>query len=96
MRSVYCCARRVTVQALSAARSYAWIDSRLDTAKICSDGRVDVDHARLRVALENKNVLTRPGPFSDLRSTNRIRPPPEIGSRRHTSLFGFFLSTKTV
>jgi 2-keto-4-pentenoate hydratase/2-oxohepta-3-ene-1,7-dioic acid hydratase in catechol pathway len=24
------------------------IDSRLDTAKICSDGRVDVDHARPR------------------------------------------------
>ena len=44
MRSVYCCARRVTVQV---ARGCARIDSRLDTAKICSDGRVDVDHAHL-------------------------------------------------
>jgi hypothetical protein len=29
------------------ARGCALIDSRLDTAKICSDGRVHVDHAQL-------------------------------------------------
>ena len=39
---------------LSTARGCVRIDSRLDTAKICSDGRVDVDHARLRIVLENK------------------------------------------
>jgi hypothetical protein len=32
---------------LSMAQGCARIDSRLDTAKICSDGRVDVDHAHL-------------------------------------------------
>ena len=35
-------------RSLSGARGCARIDSRLDTAKICSDGRADVDHARLR------------------------------------------------
>jgi hypothetical protein len=41
LRSVSRCARRVTVQIAQHGR----IDSRLDTAKICSDGHVDVDHA---------------------------------------------------
>jgi hypothetical protein len=38
-------------RSLSGARGCARIDSRLDTAKICSDGRADVDHARLRAVL---------------------------------------------
>jgi hypothetical protein len=44
---VYCCARRVTVQVAQHGSSCALSDSRLDTAKICSDGRVHVDHAQL-------------------------------------------------
>src|SRR6478672_11920566 len=35
-------------------RGCALIDSRLDTAKICSDGRVHVDHAQLPVVLGEK------------------------------------------
>src|SRR6478609_6225082 len=35
-------------------RGCALIDSRLDTAKICSDGRVHVDHAELPVVLGEK------------------------------------------
>src|SRR6476620_2589090 len=42
-------------------RGCALIDSKLDTAKICSDGRVHVDHAQLPVVLGEKNVFTRPG-----------------------------------
>ena len=41
------------------ARGCARIDSRLDTAKIGSDGRVDVDYARLRAVLgEEKRFHT--------------------------------------
>src|SRR6476659_8629179 len=35
-------------------RGCALIDSRLDTAKICSDGRVHVDHAQLPAVLGEK------------------------------------------
>src|SRR6266446_8746081 len=44
------------------ARGCALIDSRLDTAKIGSDGRVEVHRARLLAVFGGtKNVSTRPG-----------------------------------
>jgi hypothetical protein len=44
---------------LSMVRGCARIDSRPDTAKIGSDGRVDVDYARLRAVLgEEKRFHT--------------------------------------
>jgi len=44
---------------LFCARGCAWIDSSLDTAKIGSDGRVDVDYARLRAVFgEEKRFHT--------------------------------------
>src|ERR1700688_2371827 len=45
------------------ARGCARIDSRLDTAKIGSDGRVEVHRARLLAVFGGRNVSTRPGPF---------------------------------
>src|SRR6266436_555829 len=50
------------------ARGCALIDSRLDTAKIGSDGRVEVHRARLLAVFGGtKNVSTRPGPIADNR-----------------------------
>jgi hypothetical protein len=48
VRSVYCCARRVTVQV--AQRGPRLRPDRLQTrySQICKNGRVDVAHARLR------------------------------------------------
>src|SRR6266446_2176481 len=55
------------------ARGCALIDSRLDTAKIGSDGRVEVHRARLLAVFgETKNVSTRPGPDSDIGSGAQI------------------------
>src|ERR1700737_4476838 len=45
-------------RSLSGARGCARIDSRLDTAKICSDGRADVDHARLRAVLGKQRTFS--------------------------------------
>ena len=45
VRSVNCCARRAPFRSPSVGRFCARIDSKLDTPKICSDGRVDVDRA---------------------------------------------------
>src|SRR6266436_2545147 len=49
------------------ARGCALIDSRLDTAKIGSDGRVEVHRARLLAVFGGtKNVSTRPGPTPEV------------------------------
>src|SRR6266849_3495767 len=49
------------------ARGCALIDSRLDTAKIGSDGRVEVHRARLLAVFGGtKNVSTRPGPIAEV------------------------------
>src|SRR5947199_4667354 len=82
VRSVYCCARRS--RSLSAARGCAWTDSRLDTAKTCSDGRTDVNHARLRAVFEEiKNVFTRPGPEAVLLPMAGSRTMPSVSSAFH-------------
>ena len=54
------------------ARGCDLIDSRLDTAKIGSDGRVEVHRARLLAVFGGtKNVSTRPGPKADLDQKRR-------------------------
>src|SRR6266566_1680234 len=60
------------------ARGCALIDSRLDTAKIGSDGRVEVHRARLLAVFGGtKNVSTRPGSFATkLDRPRHVRFPP--------------------
>jgi len=63
------------------------IDSRLDTAKICSDGRVHVDHAQLPAVFGGeKNVFTRPGSKAELtarESDFRFTPESGLKSEHH-------------
>src|SRR6202140_2386423 len=50
VKSSCCYAHRVTVQVAQRGPRLRPVDSRLDTAKICSDRRVDADRPRLRTA----------------------------------------------
>jgi hypothetical protein len=63
-------------------RGCALIDSRLDTAKICSDGRVHVDHAQLPAVLGEKkrfytaSVKTGKAPWEHMFSA--VHPTTDI------------------
>src|ERR1700726_3015715 len=62
-------------RSLSVARGCARVDSRLDTAKICSNRRVDADRPRLRAVFlgGRKNVFTQPGPGAVIQVAVRRR-----------------------
>src|SRR6266481_811383 len=65
------------------ARGCALIDSRLDTAKIGSDGRVEVHRARLLAVFGGtKNVSTRPGSKPEKLNASKCFP---LCPRKRTS-----------
>src|SRR5258707_12296959 len=72
-------------------RGCALIDSRLDTAKICSDGRVHVDHAQLPAVFGGEKTFSH-GLGQNRKSSMRayvFRFAPESGHRAMQSACPF-------
>jgi hypothetical protein len=77
LRSVSCCARHVTVQPAQRSPEAARIDSRLDTAKIDSDGRINVDRAGLRAVFGGGKTFSHSlGQKRKWTGKNRMSVPP--------------------
>src|SRR5258707_9670589 len=72
-------------------RGRALIDSRLDTAKICSDGRVHVDHAQLPAVFGGEKTFSH-GLGQNRKSSMRanvFRFTPESGLKSDITPFPF-------
>src|SRR2546427_10819262 len=78
------------------ARGCALIDSRLDTAKICSDGRVHVDHAQLPAVFGGEKTFSH-GLGQNRKSSMRanvFRFAPESGHPAMQSACPFRATTR--